>query len=81
MAMRVHITLADDVVRCLDRRVGPRQRSGFIAAALERVLDDEHRWELIESAVGSVDDTGHEWDRDPARWVRAQRRGVAKRVG
>ena len=35
--------------------------------------DDERRWELIESALGSIRDEGHEWDGDPASWVRAQR--------
>ncbi|MHB8630373.1 MAG: hypothetical protein ACYC9W_00395 [Candidatus Limnocylindria bacterium] len=81
MAIRVHITLPTAVVKDLDRRVGARRRSSFIAHAVERALDDEHRWELIESSLGAITDRGHEWDADPARWVRGQRRADAKRVG
>jgi hypothetical protein len=78
--MRVHITLEDGLVRALDRRVGARRRSAFIAAAVQRALDDEERWESIEASLGAVGD-GHEWDSDPAGWVRAQRRADAARVG
>jgi metal-responsive CopG/Arc/MetJ family transcriptional regulator len=79
--MRLHITLDDDLVAELDSRVGPRQRSGFIVAALRRALDDERRWDEIERALGAIADTGHEWDEDPAAWVRAQREGDQRRVG
>jgi hypothetical protein len=79
--MRVHITLREDLVRELDRRVGSRRRSAFIAQAVEGALEDAHRWELIESAIGSIPDEGHEWDEDPAAWVRAQRRVDTRRVG
>ncbi|MDQ3823437.1 MAG: hypothetical protein M3321_09380 [Actinomycetota bacterium] len=79
--MRVHITLADDVVEALDRRVGPRRRSAFIAEAVRAALESDRRWELIESAIGSVPDGGHEWDADPAAWVRAQRFADDRRVG
>ncbi len=72
--MRLHITLDDGIVSEIDTRVGPRKRSGFIAGAVKRALDDERRWELIRSAVGSIPDHGHDWDEDPAAWVRAQRR-------
>jgi Arc/MetJ-type ribon-helix-helix transcriptional regulator len=78
--MRVHITLSDELVRDLDRRVGPRRRSAFIAEAVRHALDDERRWELLESALGALDDRDHAWD-DDAAWVRAQRRGDAARVG
>jgi hypothetical protein len=79
--MRVHITLADDIVRELDRRVGARRRSAYIAGAVERALDDDHRWELLESALGSISDAGHDWDEDAGRWVRDQRRADERRVG
>lgn len=71
--MRVHITLDEADVRRLDERVGARRRSRFIGEAVRRALDDEQRWELIDSATGSVSDEGHEWDPDPARWVHGQR--------
>lgn len=79
--MRLHISLEDDVVRELDRRVGPRRRSAYITRAIERALDDDRRWELIESAVGGIADGGHEWDEDASGWVRSQRRTDGRRVG
>lgn len=79
--MRVHINLADELVSELDRRVGPRRRSAFIGAAVRRALEDEFRRELIEVGIGSIPDTGHEWDDDPAAWVRTQRHADARRVG
>jgi hypothetical protein len=79
--MRLHITLTDDLVRELDRRVGPRRRSGFIANAVRLALDDERRWDLIESSLGAIPAEGHDWDVDPASWVREQRRLDTARVG
>jgi metal-responsive CopG/Arc/MetJ family transcriptional regulator len=72
--MRLRITLEEELVQHLDSRVGPGGRSAFIADAVRRALDDEQRWELIESALGRVADGGHAWDDDPAGWVRSQRR-------
>jgi len=79
--MRVHITLEDELVAELDRRVGHRGRSRFIAAAVRRVLTDEQRWEDIESGFGAIADDGHDWDEDAAAWVRDQRFGDGGRVG
>jgi metal-responsive CopG/Arc/MetJ family transcriptional regulator len=79
--MRVHITLDDELVAELDRRLGSRERSGFIARAVAAALDDERRWELIEGSLGAIADEKHPWDRDPAGWVRDQRRADARRVG
>jgi hypothetical protein len=79
--MRLHITLSDELVSELDRRVGARGRSAFIAGAVREALEDERRWELIESAVGSIDDEGHAWDDDSAAWVREQRSADPSRVG
>lgn len=79
--MRLHITLDDALVEELDRRVGPRRRSGFIATAVRLALDGERRWEAIDAALGSIADEGHAWDDDPAAWVRTGRRTDATRVG
>ena len=79
--MRVHITLDEADVRRLDARVGSRRRSRFIAEAVRRALDDEHRWELIDSAIGAVTDGDHAWDEDPGEWVRSQRTLDPARVG
>lgn len=79
--MRLHIALEDDLVADLDRRVGPRRRSAFIAELVRRGLDDERRWDEIESALGALADTGHAWDDQPSQWVREQRRGDRRRAG
>jgi Arc/MetJ family transcription regulator len=79
--MRLHIFLEDDLVDELDRRAGTRGRSAFIAQTLRRALDDERRWDMIERALGSVSDKGHEWDDDPSAWVREGRRADKRRTG
>jgi Arc/MetJ family transcription regulator len=79
--MRLHISLDDGVVAELDRRAGRGRRSAFIERTVERALEDERRWEEIEASLGAVEDRGHEWDRGPAAWVRAERRGDRRRVG
>ena len=77
----MHISLEDSLIAELDARVGNRNRSAFIAPTLRQALEDERRWDEIEAALGGVQDSGHEWDLDPAGWVRAQRRGDERRVG
>ena len=79
--MRVHIVLDDSLVAELDRRVGKRRRSAFIARTVERALDERQRWDEIIASLGSIADEGHDWDADPAAWVRDQRRSDAARVG
>lgn len=79
--MRIHVHLDDELVDRLDDRVGPRGRSRFIAEATRRALEDEERWALIHSAIGSIEDEGHAWDDDPAGWVHAQRFADRRRVG
>lgn len=79
--MRMHIQLDDDLVAELDGRVGPRRRSAFITAALRDALDSQRRWDDIEASLGSIDDTGHGWDDDPAAWVRAERGRDRRRAG
>jgi hypothetical protein len=73
LLMRLHVVLPDAVVHELDRRVGPRSRSAYIARAVERELENEGRWELVESALGAIPDHGHAWDSDAGGWVRSQR--------
>lgn len=71
--MRLHITVDDELVAELDQRAGERRRSAFITELIRRGLDDERRWDDIEAALGTISDTGHEWDDDPAAWVRRGR--------
>jgi Arc/MetJ-type ribon-helix-helix transcriptional regulator len=79
--MRLHVSLDDELVAQLDARVGRRRRSAFITQVVRRALEDEQRWDDIESALGAVPGEGHEWEDDPAGWVRMQRRDDARRVG
>lgn len=79
--MRMHIELADQLVAMIDEISGPRGRSAFVRQAVERAIENEKAWRLIESAAGAIDDTGHEWDADPADWVRRQRRADPQRLG
>lgn len=76
--MRMHIQLPDDLVAELDARLGRRKRSAFLTALIRRALDDERRWDELDAALGSLGDEGHEWDSDPATWVRAQRSDVRR---
>jgi metal-responsive CopG/Arc/MetJ family transcriptional regulator len=79
--MRLHISLDDELVAQLDRRVGRRHRSAFISETVRRTLDDERRWDDIEAGLGALEVSEHEWDIDTAGWVQAQRRGDPSRVG
>ncbi len=79
--MRLHISLDDELVAQLDRRVGSRRRSAFIGETVRRALEDERRWDEIESGLGALAGRGHEWDDDPAGWVSAQRSADPRRVG
>lgn len=77
----MHIQLEAELVAELDARAGARRRSAFIAQLVRRALDDERRWDEIESALGALADNGHDWDDDPATWVRAQRHADGRRAG
>ena len=83
--MRLHIALDDDLVADVDRRAGPRagprRRSAFIAELIQRGLDNERPWDDIEAALGGLPDLGHEWDDDPAAWLRRQRHADPRRTG
>lgn len=79
--MRMHIELDDGLVSRVDELAGPRGRSAFVRSAVERAVHQELRWSDIESAAGAIPDDGHEWDADPAAWVREQRRADARRAG
>lgn len=81
MCVRLHISLDDELVAELDRRAGAGRRSAFIVAAIRQALDDEHRWDELEAALGTIPDHGHEWDDDPAQWVTAERKADTRRVG
>jgi predicted transcriptional regulator len=77
----MHIELDDALVARIDAIAGDRGRSRFVRRAVLRALDHANRWDLIESAYGSIAERGHEWDDDPGAWVRRQRHADRRRVG
>ena len=80
--MRLHITLPDSLIKELDGITGERERSAFIRKAVEGAIDQERRWQSFVEAYGALADVEHEWDSDPAGWVRDQRRSEKeKRIG
>ncbi|HSH59250.1 MAG TPA: hypothetical protein VK988_06325 [Acidimicrobiales bacterium] len=79
--MRMHIDMDDELVADVDAVAGRRGRSRFVREAVLVALDQRKRADLIRAARGSVIDEGHDWDDDPARWVRRQRRTDRRRTG
>jgi Arc/MetJ family transcription regulator len=79
--MRIHIELDDELVARQDELTGPRGRSAFVRSAIERAIRQELRWSDIEAAAGAIENQDHEWDADPAAWVREQRHTGTPRAG
>lgn len=77
----MHIVVDDDLAARLEARTVKGERTGYVVRALRARLDEDARWDALESAAGSIADTGHEWDEDPAGWVAGQRRADDARVG
>jgi len=79
--MRFHIHIDDAIMKRVDALAGPRGRSEFTRKALLAAVDHAERRKRFEKAVGGIADSGHEWDDDPAAWVRTMRRADPRRVG
>ncbi|MCY4626780.1 MAG: ribbon-helix-helix domain-containing protein [Acidobacteria bacterium] len=79
--MRLHVHVEDELIERVDALAGRRGRSAFIRKAVRAAVEHQNRWDLIEKAAGSIPDHGHEWDEDPAEWVRRGRREDPRRVG
>jgi metal-responsive CopG/Arc/MetJ family transcriptional regulator len=77
----MHIELDDELVAQIDELSGPRGRSAFVRSAIERAIRKEFRWSDIEAAAGTIANQDHEWDSDPAGWVRQQRHADIRRAG
>ncbi|MFN2487605.1 MAG: ribbon-helix-helix domain-containing protein [Acidimicrobiia bacterium] len=73
--------LDDELVQELDRRAGKGRRSAFLAALIRRGLDHERRWDDIEAGFGVIPESDHEWDAEPAGWVRNQGSPNRKQAG
>jgi Arc/MetJ-type ribon-helix-helix transcriptional regulator len=79
--MRIHIDMGEDLIERIDALAGKGQRSQFVRDAVVAALDQRARTELVLASRGAIPPRGHEWDRDPATWVRNQRRTDTRRVG
>ena len=77
----MHIELDDALVARVDEIAGHRGRSAFVRTAIERAVLQEMRWSHIEQAAGTISDGDHDWDADPAAWVRDQRHADTRRAG
>jgi len=75
--MRAHVVLPDDLVEEMDRMVGKRGRSRFVAEAVRERLRREKLLKAIQEGSGILDPRRHpEWSTPEkvAEWVRALRR-------
>jgi metal-responsive CopG/Arc/MetJ family transcriptional regulator len=79
--MRTHIEMDDSLVARIDAVAGPKGRSQFVRDAVRAALEEHERVERLRAAKGSIADVGHDWDDDPAAWVRDQRREDGRRAG
>ena len=79
--MRMHSELDDAVVGEIDAIAGLRRRSVFVREAIIEAVERHRRAMHLRKAAGVLRDSEHEWDDDPAAWVRRQRSGDPRRVG
>lgn len=72
---RAHVVLPTALLREIDARVGPRQRSEFIQEAIENELRRLRRIEAFERAVATPTLGIPEWEtsESTAAWVRELR--------
>lgn len=78
---RTHIVLAENLVKDIDRLVGARQRSSFLAEAAEKELMRLRQIEALKAAAGAWKDQDHpELKQGAANWVRKMRRQAERRL-
>ena len=81
---RVHIVLPDDVLEGVDKLVGPRGRSQFVAEATEELLQRKRLMKALEDLKDAPKDFGPpEWDtpEGTSAWVRSLREESDDRLG
>ena len=74
--MRTHIALPEDLVTAVDRAVGKRGRSRFLAEAAREKLSRLSLLKALEETAGAFEVAEHpEWatSQDVAQWVRSLR--------
>lgn len=74
--VRAHVVLSRELVEEVDRLVGPRKRSAFLAEATAENVRRERLGRALEQTAGFLDpDEYPEWrtPEDVSAWVRRQR--------
>lgn len=75
--MRTHVIIPEDVLSSIDKLVGSRNRSKFLAEAAKKELKRLKLIEAFHQVAGSlknIDIPGWETSESAARWVRDIRR-------
>jgi metal-responsive CopG/Arc/MetJ family transcriptional regulator len=75
--VRIRVSMPRALVEEIDRRVGKKERSAFIAEAAAQELRRLRRIEALDEFAGSLKDVdipGWEMSESAAEWVREQRR-------
>lgn len=74
LTKRAHVILPEDVVAGIDRLVGKRGRSAFLAEVAREEVQRRQQREALKAAAGSWKDKDHpELKRGSAAWVRKMR--------
>lgn len=77
---RTHVVLAEELLEDIDRLVGARQRSSFLAEAAEKELMRRRQIEALKAAAGAWKDKDHpELKQGSAGWVRKMRQDAERR--
>jgi hypothetical protein len=73
--VRAHVVLPKELVDEVDRLVGHRKRSAYLAAVLAEALKRERLGRALESTAGYLADSHPEWDTPEkvSAWVRELR--------
>ncbi len=81
MSKRTHVVLEERLLKDIDRLVGARRRSSFLAEAAEEKLMRYRQIAALKAAAGSWKDEDHpELKQGSAKWVRALRRETERRL-
>jgi hypothetical protein len=79
-ARRTHIVISESLVSEIDRLVGKRGRSEFLAQAAEKELRRLRQIRALENAAGAWKDKDHpELKAGAARWVKGLRKASDRR--
>jgi hypothetical protein len=77
---RIHVVLSEQLVKDIDRLVGPRQRSSFLTQAAEKELMRLRQMKALKAVAGAWKDEDHpELKQGADKWVRKLRQESERR--